>query len=106
MTKLIVLFNLIDASARARYEDWARKTDLPTVRGLQSVSGFTVQRVDGLFGSDERPPYEYVEIIDIASMAQFGADVSTDTMAQVAGEFRGFADAPVFMLTSNLEEEA
>ena len=103
MTQLIVLFKLKDESARAAYEDWAKSTDLPVVRALPSVDGFSVQRVSGLFGTDDPAPYDYVEFIDINAMDQFVDDVSTDTMAKVAGEFRTFADNPVFMLSENLE---
>ena len=55
--------------------------------------------MQGLFGSDEAAPYDYVEIIDISDLQGFGKDVATDTMTKVAGEFRGFADNPVFILT-------
>jgi hypothetical protein len=91
---------------RAEYENWAKTTDLPTVRALPSVDGFEVQRIGGLFGSDDPAPYDYVEIIDIASLNQFGKDVSTETMAAVAAEFQTFADSPVFMLAENLESGA
>ena len=103
MSKLVVLFNLKPGADRAAYEAWAQATDLPIVRDLPSVDSFNVQVVSGLFGSDAPAPYEYVEIIDINSLEQFGADVSTETMGKVAGEFQSFADNPVFMLTSNLE---
>jgi len=43
-------------------------------------------------------------MIDVSDMTQFGADVSTDTMAKVAAEFRQFADNPIFMLTQSVEE--
>ena len=105
MTTLVVLFKLQHESARARYEQWARETDLPTVRKLPSVAGFQILRVNGLFGSDAQPPYDYVEVIDIDSLDQFGAGVNTETMNRVAGEFREFALSPVFMLTSNMEQE-
>ena len=103
MSNLIVLFSLKDENQRAAYEKWARNTDLPTVTALPSVDAFNVHRVTGLFGADAVAPYHYVEIIEINSMDQFGADVATDTMAAVAGEFREFADNPIFMLTSDIE---
>ena len=103
MSKLIVLFNLKADADRTAYVNWAKTTDLPIVRELPSVDSFNVHAVSGLFGTDAPAPYEYVEIIDINSLEQFGADVSTETMGKVAGEFQGFADNPVFMLTSNLE---
>ena len=97
-TRIIVLFNLKPGVDRAAYEAWARSTDLPIVNALASVERFTVHAATGLLGSDAPPPYDYVEIIDVADMAQFGEDTTSVTMTRVAGEFQQWAD-PVFMLT-------
>jgi len=105
MQRLIVMFNLQPGADVAAYENWARTTDLPIVRNLPSVESFTVHKVSGLFGSDEPAPYQYVEIIDIHALDTFLGDVSTDAMQRVAGEFRGFADAPIFMLSDTLQAE-
>jgi hypothetical protein len=103
MSYIVVLFNLKpDASADA-YEAWARSTDIPTVRGLKSNAGFDVYKTLSVRGSDRTPPYQYVELIEIADMDQFGADVATDTMKKVAGEFRAFADAPMFINAEKIE---
>jgi hypothetical protein len=99
MDTLVVLFKLRPDADVAAYEAWAKSTDLPVVRKLPSVSSFEIYRSQGLFGSDEAAPYDYVEIIDISDLQGFGKDVATDTMTKVAGEFRGFADNPVFILT-------
>lgn len=103
MTTLIVLFRLQPNTDPEVYEDWARRTDLPVVRDLPSVGAFRVYRVGGLFGTDAQAPYDYVEVIDVSDMTQFGEDVATDTMARIAAEFRQFADNPVFMLSQELE---
>ncbi len=103
MTTLIVLFSLQPGTDAKVYEEWAKTTDLPVVRGLPSVDSFGLYRVGGLFGTDSPAPYDYVEMIDVSDMTQFGADVSTDTMAKVAAEFRQFADNPVFMMTQSVE---
>lgn len=102
MTRIVVLFNLKDDAAVEEYEAWARATDLPTVNGLTSVDAFTVHRSVGLLGSDGKPPYEYIEIIDVNDMATFGAEVGEENMRKVAGEFQAFADGPVFILTDNI----
>ena len=102
MTRIVVLFNLKDESQVEAYEAWACTTDLPTVNGLKSVDAFTVHRAAGLLGKDDKPPYDYVEIIDVNDMETFGAEVSEENMRKVAGEFQGFADAPVFILTESL----
>ncbi|MEO0574020.1 MAG: REDY-like protein HapK [Pseudomonadota bacterium] len=102
MTYIVVLFNLASDADLAKYEAWARATDLPTVNGLKSVDAFDVFKANGVLGSDAPPPFQYVEIIAVNDMQTFGEEVGTETMQKVAGEFRAFADAPVFMLTQKL----
>ena len=100
MSTLIVLFNLKNDAKTEAYENWARTTDLPVVRGLSSVTSFEVYRSQGCFGSDAAAPYQYVEVIEIADLDSFGAELDSDKMNQVASEFQQFADNPVFMLTN------
>jgi len=102
MTTIVVLFNLKSDADVAAYEAWARNTDLPTVNGLGSVAEFRVQRATGLLGSDQAPPYQYVELIEVPDMEAFGADVASDTVQRVAGEFQQFAEAPMFITTEAL----
>jgi hypothetical protein len=103
MSYLVVLFNLKPGASADAYEAWARSTDIPTVRGLKSNGGFDVFKTLSVRGSDKTPPYQYVELITIADMDQFGADVATDTMKKVAGEFREFADSPMFIVSEKIE---
>lgn len=102
MSTLIVLFNLKSDADVAAYEDWAKTTDLPTAGGLPSVDSFELFKSQGLLMSEETPPYQYVEVIKVIDMEQFGKDVSTETMLKVAGEFQSFADNPMFILTEQL----
>lgn len=100
--KIIVLFNLKPGVAVSDYEEWARTRDIPGVNALSSVSSFTVHRATGLFGSDAASPYQYVEIIDIAGMDPFVADISTPEFQAMAAPFQDYADAPQFILTEDL----
>ena len=102
MTTITVLFNLKAGKDPAQYEAWAKSTDMPTVRSLKSVSAFEVVRSNSLLGSDDTPPYAYVEIIEVGDMDAFGGDISTETMQKVAGEFQEWADNPIFILGENL----
>ena len=104
MTTIIVLFNLKPGTDASAYEAWARSTDLPIVNGLESVDAFEALRSTGMLGSDAAPPYQYVEIIRVNDMGQFGEDVATETMGKVAGEFQAFADSPQFILTESLAD--
>ena len=103
MTYLIVLFNLKEGASPDAYEAWARSTDIPTVRGLKSNAGFDLWKTLSVRGSDKTPPYQYVELITIADMDQFGVDVATDLMKRVSGEFREFADSPMFIVSEKIE---
>jgi hypothetical protein len=98
MTRIIVLLNLKPGKSRADYERWAVSTDLPTVNALESVESFTLFESTRLLGRDDKPPYDYVEVIDLADMDLFGKEVATETMARIAGEFRAWAD-PIFIVT-------
>ncbi|MEM9234838.1 MAG: REDY-like protein HapK [Pseudomonadota bacterium] len=101
-TKIVALFNLKSNVSVEDYENWEKTTDLPTVNGLASIDQFEVFRVTGLLGTDAAAPYKYVEIIDVADMEKFGADVATDTMQKVAGEFQAMADDLIFLMTDKL----
>ena len=63
MTTLVVLFNLKPEASASDYEHWAKTTDLPIVRELSSVDSFDAFKTQGVLGSDNPAPYEYVEVI-------------------------------------------
>jgi hypothetical protein len=102
MPQIVVLFNLKQGVDAGAYEAWARATDLPIVRGLPSIGGFELYRATGLLGSDKELPYQYIELIQVDDMTQFGGDIASETMQRVAGEFRTYADDPVFLLCDRL----
>ncbi|WP_129646614.1 REDY-like protein HapK [Peristeroidobacter agariperforans] len=97
--RIVVLFNLKPGADAAAYEKWARTTDIPGVRALKSVADFQVYRATGLLGADAKPPYSYIEVIDVPDMNAFGADVGSEAVQKVAAEFQQFADNPQFILT-------
>ncbi|MBY0306954.1 MAG: REDY-like protein HapK [Sphingomonas sp.] len=100
--RIICLFNLKPGVDPATYEAWARNGDIPAVNALGSVTSFTVHKATGLFGSDAKPPYDYVEVIDISGIDSFVADVTTPEFQALAAPFRDFADDPIFILTEDL----
>ncbi len=103
--RLLVLFNLRPGITREEYERWARESDLPTARSLGSIRNFEVYRIPGLLGSDAPAPYQYAEVIDIADMQRFGADIATARMRAIAARFAELADAR-FLLTEPLDPGA
>jgi hypothetical protein len=101
-TRIVALFNLKPGITVADYEKWAKAKDIPTVNGLKSVDKFEVFRSAGLLGSDAKPPYAYIEVIDVNDMGVFGGEVSTETMQKIAGEFQAMAADLCFILTDKL----
>ena len=98
--KVIALFNLKPGVSASQYEAWARTRDMPAVRALPSVAGFEVLQTTGLLGGGV-PPYAYVEIVDVADVEGFGADVRTAGMQAIAAEFATMADV-IFLMTRPL----
>ncbi len=103
MPHIIVLFNLKPDADPQAYENWARETDLPTVRKLSSVAGFDALRTVSMLGSQDSPPYQYIEVIKVKDMTGFGEEVATQTMRKVAAEFRSFAQSPQFIVCESLD---
>lgn len=101
-TKIVALFNLKTGVQAADYEAWAKTTDLPSVNRLKSVDQFAVFKSIALLGSETKPPYQYIEIIDVNDMDLFGSDVASEPMQKIAGEFQTMADDLVFILTDQL----
>ena len=104
ITRIIAQFTLKPGVAIADYEAWARAVDLPTVNGLPSIAKFEIYKAKSVLGSDAPPPYQYIEIIDVRDMGQFGTDVATPVMKKIAGEFRGMVDV-TFVMTEPLTVE-
>ena len=100
--RIIVLFNLKPEISAADYEAWAKSKDIPIVNGLTSVSDFTVWKLAGLLGSEDTPPYAYIEILDVADMETFGAETGSDVMTQIASEFHAMAADLSFIMTEKL----
>lgn len=101
-TRIVALFNLKPGVSAADYEAWAKRVDLPTVNGLKSIERFEIFKSTGLLGSDAKPPYAYIEIIDVRDMGDFGVEVSTETMQRVAAEFQAMAADLAFIMTEQL----
>jgi hypothetical protein len=101
---LILLYNLKPGVTQADFESWVRTQDQPTMRGLKSVSDFRTYRSTGLMMGEGKPGFQYVETFAINDMAAFGSkDMASAEVQKIVGAFMGFADAPQFILVSEVE---
>lgn len=100
--KILVLFNLKPGTSVQDYEKWARTVDIPTVNGLGSIEKFEVFKTTGLLFSEDTPPYQYFETLDILDMDKFGEEAGTDAMTVIAAAFQGMVTDLVFIQTEKL----
>lgn len=98
---IFALFNLKPGVSVEDYEAWARTADLPAVNALPSIASFRVFRTTGVLGGDAKPPFGYIEVLDVADMEQFGKDVATDAMGEVAAAFQGMVEV-TFLTTEEI----
>lgn len=96
---LIVLFNLKSEANIAAYEHWAKTTDVPTVKNLNSVDDFRVYRMGNILGTENPSPYQYCEVINLNDLNGLFEEIGSETMKKVAAEFQAFADNPMFLLS-------
>ena len=100
--KILALFNLKPGTSVKDYENWVKSVDIPTVNSLGSIEKFEVFKTTGLLFSEDKPPYEYFETIDILDMDKFGEEAGSDAMQKIAAEFQGMVDDLVFIQTEQL----
>jgi hypothetical protein len=99
--RIFAMFNLKPGVSEDAYRRWAREVDVPTVNGLGSVDAFEVFHATGRLGSDDPPPYAYIEMLDVNDMDAFGRDVATPAMQEVAASFQAMVDV-VFVTTERI----
>lgn len=104
MAQLILLYSLKDGVTRNDFEDWVRKVDYPAMRGLERVNAFTTYRAEKHLMDDNAPSVQYVELFDIPDLEGFTSqDMPGETVQAVMGAFMGFADAPEFIICSEVK---
>jgi hypothetical protein len=102
MTTIVVLFNLKPGASMADYEAWAKAKDIPTVKSLPSVSDFRVLKMGNLLGSETASPYQYCELIEVADMTAFFADLGNEAVQAGAKVFNEFAENPLFIVAGEI----
>ena len=101
---LIILYSLKAGVTPADFEAWVKSTDHPTMRGLARVADFQTMRAEKLLMGDGKPSVQYIETFSVSDMDGFVAeDMPGATVQGIMGQFMGFAEAPQFIVVSELE---
>jgi len=101
---LIIMYNLKAGVTPADFETWVKTSDQPAMRGLARVADFQTLRAEKLLMGDGKPSVQYIETFSIPDLDGFVAeDMPGATVQGVMGQFMGFADAPQFMVVSEVQ---
>ena len=98
------MYNLKPGVTPADFEAWVKSTDQPAMRGLARVADFQTLRAEKLLMGDGKPSVTYIETFSITDLDGFVAeDMPGATVQGVMGQFMGFADAPQFIVVSEVQ---
>ena len=101
---LFLLYTLKDGVTPDDFENWVRTTDYPKMRGLARVADFRTFRAERLLMGEGEPGVAYIEAFTIPDLDGFVAeDMGGETVQSVMGEFMGFAEAPQFIIASEVK---
>jgi len=102
--QLILLYSLKDGVSRDEFHTWVRSVDYPAMRGLARVESFKTYESKKLLMGEGEPSVGYVEVFDIPDLDGFMAeDLGGKTVQGIMGQFMGFADAPEFIISKEIE---
>jgi hypothetical protein len=101
---LILIYKLKDGVTPADFEKWVRSTDYPSMRGLKRVADFRTHRVESSLMGGDKPSIQYIETFAIPDLEGFTKeDMAGQTVQSVMGAFMGFAEAPQFLVVSEIK---
>lgn len=100
---LFILYTLKEGVTPEAFETWVRTTDQPAMRSLARVQDFRTYRAERLLMGEGKPGIGYIEAFAIPDLDGFVAeDMGGATVQTVMGDFMGLADAPQFIVVSEV----
>lgn len=101
---LFILYTLKEGVTPEQFEDWVRTTDQPAMRSLARVQSFRTYRAERLLMGEGAPGIAYIEAFAIPDLDGFVAeDMGGATVQTVMGGFMGLAEAPQFIVVSEVK---
>lgn len=103
VTTLFVMYTLKEGVTPGQFEQWVRETDQPAMRSLARVQDFRTYRAERLLMGEGTPGVAYIEAFAIPDLEGFIAeDLGSETVQQVTAGFMGLAEAPQFIIVSEV----
>jgi len=75
--RVVFFLNKLHETVKAQdYERWVREVDYPTAKSIPSILDYKVAKIEGLLEGDDRPPYDYVERVEITDLESYRRDLA------------------------------
>lgn len=79
--KVVFFLNKLHETIRPEdYERWVVEVDYPTAGSIPSILDYRVARIDGLLEGDDRPPYDYIERVEITDLDSYRRDLANPSL--------------------------
>lgn len=100
---LVVGLKLKDGISAEEYERFAKEVDKPTCEAsLPSISEWHVHRAKPLPGSDEQPPFDYVEVVRLTSAEQLAEDLEGEVVAELDAGLSPLVEVPMMAVAERV----
>lgn len=102
--RVFFLNTLREGADPAEYEDWIRRVDYPVARRQESIRRYEVTRLEGLVSGEGKPPYQYLEVIDISDINAYrsGMDGNPE-FEQLLADWSRYVGESVAVYGENVE---
>ena len=72
------LNKLRDGVDPREYERFVREVDYPFASRVPTIRSYVVTRLDGLLEGEGKPPYDYLEVVEITEVDAYRASLAPD----------------------------
>ena len=87
------------------YERFVREVDYPFASRIPTIRSYVVTRLDGLLEGEDRPPYDYLEVVEITDVEAYRAnlDPSQPEIAEFFEQWSSFVGDSVMVYGEVIE---
>jgi hypothetical protein len=96
--RVFFLNTLRDGVDPKEYEDWVRRVDYPVARSQPAVERYVVTRLDGMLFGEGKPPYHYLEVIEIVGLEEYRKGMSDNPqLDELFKEFQEYVEDAIMV---------
>lgn len=95
--RIFFLNRLREGVSREQGDRFLLERDIPLGRSVPSITSYEVTRLEGRLFDEEGVPYDYLDVVEVTSVADYHADIArleqTDEWHRFVAEWQAHVDA-------------